>query len=178
MIQQLLSLLVGYLKGGCGLKRAYLTLRHITEWLGMLFLSAMVVIVFVTVITRYFFKYTAPWAEEVSLLLMVWFGFLGIAIGVAERLHLRIDVLTEALPSWFKTALNRLSRALVLLVGLFMVWEGWELVKVTHESTMAGTKLPSSVLYVVIPISGFLIIVHTLLQALGVEIGPAEEEVK
>ncbi|MFZ5825875.1 MAG: TRAP transporter small permease [Bacillota bacterium] len=160
------------------MKRAYLTLRHITEWLGTLFLSAMVVIVFVTVITRYFFKYTAPWAEEVALLLMVWFGFLGIAIGVAERLHLRIDVLTEALPPWFKTFLNRLSRVLVLLVGVFMVWEGWKLVQVTHESTMAGTKLPSSVLYVVIPIAGLLIVLHTLLQALGVETDPAKEGVE
>ncbi|MFZ5816500.1 MAG: TRAP transporter small permease [Bacillota bacterium] len=151
------------------MKQAYLLLRRLTEWLGMLLLFTMVVIVFTQVITRYFFNYTPPWSEEVALLLMVWFGFLGMAIGVAERLHLRIDVLTEGLPAWIKTFLNRLSRAMVLLVGLFMVWEGWKLVQVTHLSTMAGTKLPSSVLYLVIPISGFLIIVHTFLQALGID---------
>lgn len=178
MIDQLLPLFIGDLREGCGLKQSYLALRRITEWLGTFFLFAMVVIVFAQVITRYFFKYTPPWSEEVALLLMVWFGFLGMAIGVAERLHLRIDVLTEGLPPWFKTILNRFSRALVLLVGLFMVWEGWNLVKVTHQSTMAGTKLPSSVLYLVIPVSGLLIIVHTLLQALGIETDPVEEEAK
>lgn len=150
------------------MKRIYSSINRLTEWAGALMLAAMVLIVFGQVVTRYFFKYTPPWSEETSLLLMVWFGFLGVALGVAEKLHLRIDVLTEWLPESGKRFLDRFARFVVFGMGCFMVWEGWALVKVTHESTMAGTKLPSSVLYFIIPLAGVLVILHSVLQIVGI----------
>lgn len=149
------------------MKRLYSSINQLTEWLGSLMLGAMVVIVFMTVITRYVFAYTPRWSEEVSLLLMVWFGFLGLALGVAGKVHLSMNVLTEWLPRAPKRVLDMFALLTVLAIGVFMAWEGWKLVQVAHGSTMAGTGLPSSALYLVVPLSGLLIILHSILQLFG-----------
>lgn len=158
------------------MKRFYTSINRLTEWAGSLMLVAMVIIVFGQVVTRYFFKYTAPWSEEVALLLMVWFGFLGMALGVADKVHLNIDIATEWMPAAAKRVLNGFARLVVFAMGLFMTWEGWKLVQVTHQSTMAGTKLPSSVLYFVIPLSGALMMLHTVLQMFGVDTSQRNQE--
>lgn len=158
------------------MKRLYDAINDLGEWLALVALVVMVIIVFVTVITRYFFNYTAPWSETGALLLMVWFGFLGFALGVADKVHLSMNVVTDWLPAKVKHVLDQFGRVVVLGTGVFMAWEGWKLVKVTHASTLAGVPLRSSTLYAVIPIAGVMIVLHAILQLLGIQTARRKEE--
>lgn len=157
------------------MRKIYHWINRAADVFAAIMLAGMVLIVFLQVVTRYFFAYTPSWSEETSLLLMVWFGFMGVSIGVGEKLHLKIEVATKGLPEKVRWYMDKFALLFVVGMGVFMTWQGWKLVQVTSLSTMAGTKLPSSVLYFAIPLSGALVILHAVIQFLGLD---SKEEAK
>lgn len=54
-------------------------------------------VIFINVISRYFFSSSFSWAEEVSRYAMVWVTFLGAAYCVKERSNINIDLLSPIL---------------------------------------------------------------------------------
>jgi TRAP-type C4-dicarboxylate transport system permease small subunit len=63
--------------------------------LAMVLLVAMVIIVFMNVVLRYGFNSGIRWSEEVSLVIVIWFTFIAMALGVKENLHISITVLPK-----------------------------------------------------------------------------------
>ena len=58
-------------------------------------LVAMILVVVMAVITRKGFGWMFAWSEEITLLCLTWFTFMGIAVGFRERLHLSMDLLRK-----------------------------------------------------------------------------------
>ena len=50
----------------------------------------MVVIVFTNVLLRYGFRSGIKWGEEIPLVIVIWFTFIAMALGVKENLHISI----------------------------------------------------------------------------------------
>ena len=63
------------------LKQIAQAFDRIFEIFALTSMVAMTLIVTLQVITRRIFNFVYFWSEEVTLLLLIWFGFLGIAIG-------------------------------------------------------------------------------------------------
>lgn len=138
------------------------------EYLGLGFLAAMVLIVTWQVFSRAIFN-TAPfWSEEVSRILMIWVAFLGIAIGFRERVHIAVGMFVDKLPMGVQSWVQRLIYALMFAFGLYLLVQGSQFTLETSQATLPSTGWPRSTLYAVMPISGFMICVYTILQALGV----------
>lgn len=135
-------------------------INHLTEFIASLFLVATVIIITVQVFTRYFFSYTSSWSEETSLILLVWIGFLGIAVGFRDQLHISVEFLAERMPMGFQKLFGLLRKLLVIGVGILFVYQGMEFTLLMANSTMPGTKLPSSVLYAAVPVAGALMLIY------------------
>lgn len=146
------------------IKIVYSFIDHIFEKLTLLSLILLVFIVTLQVITRYFFNFVYYWSEEITLLLLVWFGFMGIAIGFREYIHLGIDSFTNLFPKIFNTVLDKVILASVFATGIYLVVQGWQFTVLMLDSTLPATKLPSSITYVIMPITGFMICLYALLQ--------------
>ncbi|MCR8633823.1 MULTISPECIES: TRAP transporter small permease [Paenibacillus] len=151
------------------LKRIALSIDSFFENFSMLALLAMILIVTVQVMTRKLFNFVLFWSEEVTLLLLVWFSFLGIAIGFREKLHMAIDTFTSKLPARWNWVLDRVIYASTFAFGVYLVISGAEFTELMNESTLAATKLPNSVIYVIMPITGVLVCVYSFLQFIGIE---------
>lgn len=145
------------------------------EYLGLIFLSAMAGIVSWQVFSRYVLNSTPSWSEEVTLLLMVWVGFIGIAIGFRERLHISIEFVVTRFPETLQRWVGRGTWALTLLFGLYLVVQGWEFTVLTFRSTLPATQLPSSVLYAIMPVSGAMICVYAVLNLIGFDTGKHDD---
>ena len=115
------------------------------EWFAMLCMVAMTIIVFIDVILRYIFRQGFPWTQEVATLMLVWFSLIGMAIGVLESI----------------------DHILIAVFGGTMVYFGLVIMNATRLSTMPATKLPSAVLYVILPLSGLLVLLNAILVAAG-----------
>lgn len=123
------------------------------------------VIVFVDVILRYIFKQGFAWTQEVATLMLVWFSLIGMAIGVLEKIHISIEMFTSKLPAKAIGILESVDHILMAAFGGLMVYYGVVIMNMTKLSTMPATKLPSSVLYVILPLSGILVFLNAILVA-------------
>jgi len=134
----------------------------------MIMIVAMLLLVFVNVVLRYVFNTGIYWSEEVALVLEVWFIFLSLGLGVKHRLHISINVLKrENAPAWLNRILDTLSDIIFLVVGTVMIVYGYKLVGFTMRSIMPATKLPAGLLYMVLPLAGFVVDVEALFHILG-----------
>lgn len=139
------------------------------EYLGMIFLVCMVLIVSLQVFTRQFLSFTPYWAEEVSLILMVWFGFIGIAIGVKKGIHLSIEYFVGLTPRFIQRIIIKFDDLAVCFFGMLMVFYGSKLVNVTGGSTLPATQWPSYMLYIIAPVSGVMIICYSIAKLFGLD---------
>jgi TRAP-type C4-dicarboxylate transport system permease small subunit len=122
----------------------------------------MTLIVSWVVFSRYFLHKTPAWGEEGALLCMVWFGFLSMALGVRDDLHLRITILDQFLSDKTKNFLNWISRILIIGFAIFMITEGIKMSKVATGNYMPGIKLNSAFLYAAVPLAGIAMIYYII----------------
>jgi TRAP-type C4-dicarboxylate transport system permease small subunit len=144
------------------LKKVYRGFSIGLEWFAMIALVLMTSIVFIDVILRYVFNHGMPWTQEISILLLVWFSLIGMAIGVLERIHISIEMFTMKLPKRVINLLEIIDHLFIMIFGIAMVYYGGMIMNMTQKSTMPATKLPSAVLYVILPLSGILIVLNAI----------------
>lgn len=136
--------------------------------LSKLMMVAMLLLVFTNVVLRYVFNSGIYWSEEISLVLEVWFIFLSLGLGVKQRLHISINLVKrESMPDWLNRALDLFADIVFIIVGAIMLIYGIRLTQFTMRSIMPATKWPAGILYLVLPLSGFVVIVEALFHILG-----------
>jgi len=162
------------------MKRVFLTIDRIFDAFCIVLLVAMILIVVMSVITRKGFGWMFAWSEEITLLCLTWFTFMGIAIGFRERLHLGMD-LFDRLPPRLLLFLDRFVDLVTFFFGLYLVIYGWEFALMMRGSVLAATQLPNLVQYIVLPITGLMTCAYSALQLLGRDLrryNVIEEEIK
>lgn len=108
---------------------------------------------------------TPSWIDPLLHQLVLWTGFLGAALAVRSRTHIRMDLLSHRLlPPWS----NKVAALISLTsagICLFLAGASWRFV--TSEREMALRRvagLPSWVFATIIPVGFALMAVHFLLR--------------
>ena len=144
--------------------RLFLWIEKLLEHIAMVMLIAMVLIICYQVGLRFFFNQSPSWSEEIAIVLMIWFGMLSIPIGVKLNLHIGIEYIFNQFPKRVQKVVESFIFILICLFGGLMLFYGIELVEFMSMSTLPATKLSSAVEYIVIPISGGMLIFVALEQ--------------
>ncbi len=135
----------------------------ILGWVLIILLGILVINVLWQVFSRYLLKSPSSFTDELARYLLIWVGILGASYAAGKKLHLAIDIIPSKLKPDKRIILDRF---IYFLVGLFamlvMVIGGLRLVYITlHlEQTSPALKLPIGYVYLVIPISGLLIVYY------------------
>ena len=132
-------------------------LMDVCIFVAKILLLAMTILICVSVFYRYVLNKGIKWSDEVSMLLMVWFGFISIAYGVKQHLHLSVEVFFNMFPFILQKIFTKLTTAVVCLLGIMMAIYGVLLMQSTAHNVMTATRWPSATLYAVVPVSGLLI---------------------
>jgi len=129
----------------------------------VLIMSIMVLNVLWQVFSRFILESPSSFTDELARYLMIWIGILGAAYVAGQNMHVAIDIL----PKRFSLATQKKMKYVVgILIILFcltaMVIGGSRLVYITHVlgQKSPALQVPLSVVYMVIPISGLLIIYY------------------
>ena len=138
----------------------------IIEYLCMGTLVILVCIVFMQVCTRYLLHFTPRWSEETSVILMIWLGFITMAIGVKKGMHLSISALVNLFPKPVQKVIFYFDELAVMAFGIVLFVHGKNLSAQTMSSTLPATQLPAGVLYAVLPVAGVMIIIYTIIRIL------------
>lgn len=121
------------------------------------------------VVLRYIFGIALSWSEEMSLLMQTWLIMLGVALGVREAFHVRMDILLNALPARAQAAIGWLIMAATGMAGCYLAWSGWRYVDGTRGSVSASIEYPVEMLYTAAPVCGVLMALFALERLL---VGP------
>lgn len=146
-------------------KKAFRGLFKALEWFAMICMVVLTVIVFCDVVLRYIFKQGFSWTQEIATLMLVWFSLIGMAIGVLEKIHISIEMFTSKLPEKAISVIESIDHVLMAVFGGVMVYFGIVIMQMTKNSTLPATKMPSAVLYVILPIAGLLILLNAAIVA-------------
>ncbi len=161
--------------------RFFLLLDKILEGYAISLLVFLILNVFAAVIMRRFLGHMFPWSEEISLLCLTWFSFMGIAIGFREKLHLGMDLLDHYLPPKVLAVWDRIIDLVVLGFGIYLTYYGLEFTLRMGTSTLSITGWPNMVQYIVMPVTGVMTSIYSVLRFLGFDLrryNSIEEEIK
>ena len=100
---------------------------HITTIITGIALVVMTVIFGWLVFGRYVLNATPTWVEQVSLLLVVYIGFLGASVGVHQNTHLGVSVFREMSPKPVRRIFDFLSFSILAGFGMIMTVYGYKL---------------------------------------------------
>lgn len=137
--------------------------------LAKLMIVGMTVLIGVMVFMRYVMGMGIRWANELALLLQVWFTFIAMALGVRKRLHISINIMPEKLSATINWVLTKLHALIIIGVGVVMVVYGRQLVISTMRSVLPAMGLRSGFLYLALPVGGALIVLESLLDLFGID---------
>ena len=136
-------------------------------WFALALLAAMTVLLFSDVFCRYVLHFSIAWADEIVLVLLIWFVFIALAIGVRKKLHMAIDFLAFFLPRRFLDSIaERFVDILTFCFGGVLIYFGIVLIKLGSYSTLASINLPSYFEYIFVPVSGVLVLYSALFDFL------------
>ncbi len=139
-------------------------MEKVNYWLGMflaLLMGIMTVDVLWGVFTRYIVGNQASWTEELARFLLIWIGMLGAAFAAGLQMHLAIDLLPQRLAGPSKSRLLVIIDIIVILFVLaVMVIGGSRYVYLSLKlgQISPAMQIPMGYIYLVMPISGLLII--------------------
>lgn len=117
------------------------------------------------VITRFILPEPSSYTEEVARFLLMWIGLLGAAYAYRKKMHLGIDIISEKLQGRTKYVTTLFVYFLTLLVAIaVLIVGGTNLVLLTLELNQLSSSLglPMGLVYLCLPLSGFLIVLYTV----------------
>jgi len=126
------------------------------------------------VFMRFAIGHALSWSEELALACFSWSMLLAIALGVRDRIHVRMDLLTDTFPRPVQVGLEKLIALAIAGLGLFLAWSGTNYVQDAFGSTSAAIGYPTAYLYACAPVCGVLIALFALEMLL---IGPVGKKV-
>lgn len=126
-------------------------------------MTLMVINVLWQVFSRYVLGTPSSFTDELARYLMIWIGVLGAAYVSGQNGHVAIDFFAKRTPKKNQKRLRQLvGTAIIFFCLTAMVIGGLRLVYITYilEQYSPALGLPLAAVYLVIPISGLLIIYY------------------
>jgi TRAP-type C4-dicarboxylate transport system permease small subunit len=137
-------------------------INKVTRLVIIAIMGLMVVAVFLQVLFRFLLDQPLAWTEELARYLLVWLTFLGSAYAMSIKAHIGTEYIQKFLSPTANKIVLSLSALLSVLFFLVMVYQGYEMAMRSMTQTSPGLLLPMGYVYMVIPISGVLLILNVL----------------
>ncbi|NJL76320.1 MAG: TRAP transporter small permease [Saprospiraceae bacterium] len=140
--------------------------KTLDQSLSILLILLMVVITFdvlLGVFTRYVIGNQPGWTEELARFLLIWISIFGAAYAAGQHQHLAIDLISTSLsPSRDKQLKTFVNMLVAIFVFSVFIIGGSRLIYITAYlgQTSPALKIPMSVVYGVIPVSGICILLY------------------
>ena len=102
------------------------------------------------------------WVEEVGEMLLAWLTLIGAAIGVRERSHFTLHVLTHNWSPRAQSIVERIHHVLIAVVGAIAAWYGLKLCLLNSTLVTPGLEINLAVLYASCVVGGALLVVYSI----------------
>jgi TRAP-type C4-dicarboxylate transport system permease small subunit len=135
--------------------------RNFEELLAGTLMVLMSLVTVANVFARYFFNAPFEWAEEFARYTFIWLVFVGAVVATKQKKHILIDAVLIVVPPTAKRVMAVVADVLTMVLMLLLIYYGWRLMAFTIQPT-ATLKIPQYWIYLSLPFSATLIILHSL----------------
>lgn len=142
------------------------------RWLLLFLYSFIVMVIFIEVVRRFVLLYSSVWGEETARYAFIYLVWIGASAAVRERAHIRIDVITHALPPRGAALLYLFGDLLTLALACFAIYWSLDpvLVSLRFENVTDGLRIVRAWFLIAVPL-GFTMIVIRLIQSIIEDVG-------
>jgi TRAP-type C4-dicarboxylate transport system permease small subunit len=102
------------------------------------------------------------WVEEVGEMMLAWLTLIGAAIGVRERSHFTLHVLTHRFSARARSLIERGHHVLIAIVGGIAAWYGVKLCLLNRTLTTPGLEINLAMLYASVVAGGVLLVIYAV----------------
>jgi TRAP-type transport system small permease protein len=150
------------LTGAGGIRLFWQLYERLTNTVAVLLFTAMIVVTSLGVFFRYVLNAPLHWTEESDRYLFIWLTWVGASITMRYRAHIAVDILVRQFDPrrrlWF--ALGAQSCVLAFLAVVF--YASLPVLEVTSRTRTVATDVPTSWVYMAVPVGCTLIAIETL----------------
>lgn len=125
---------------------------------------------------RYVLNATPTWVEQVSLLLVVYIGFLGASVGIHKKTHLGVSVFREISPKPVQRIFELMSHFIMAGFGLIMIIYGYKLTVFKWAAEIPLIHVPEGLRSLPIVLSGLFILLFSIGHLIHFFKGTGQEE--
>lgn len=134
--------------------------RMISFLLGVI-LASLVGICFCQVVARYVFNSAFTWAEEVSIVLLLWAAWLGACLALKDEAHLKVTILETRLGPWKRMVIRLFSECIAILFLGTIAYTSSPILDAMKDMVLGSLPaVPMNVMYWSVPIGSILMIFY------------------
>lgn len=137
-------------------------ISKITTSIASIMLFIMLVLTFTQVIFRYVFNSPIMWAEQVTLIMLIWFGYMVISVGINEQNHIALESIYLKLNKNIQKVLDCIRHILMIGFSVLMVHYGILLVDLAKSQYFPASHISRGFLYAVLIFSGVLMTIYSM----------------
>ena len=145
-------------------------LNNIEEKFLVLNLLISTLLVFMNVVLRYCFHASLSWVDEAARYMFIWLIWIGADYTLANRKHLRIDILSSKLKGKSRIALEIFVLTVWCGFSIFLGIQGVKLVSVVVKTGQLSTAMQISMgwAYLCIPLAGIFMAIRLVFEIIGI----------
>ncbi len=150
-------------------------LSRLVELLVFAVFLVMVLVVFGQVVLRYLFDVSIPWGAELSQYGMVWLCFLGAALAVKERDHMRVDYFINLLPRSFLPFIHVLLNIILFAFVVYLSYSSIPITRAFMQDITPGLGIPYGLVSLAMPVGGILMLLYLVTDSIRWLSGDTDE---
>ncbi|MDN4121520.1 TRAP transporter small permease [Alcaligenes endophyticus] len=127
----------------------------------------MVLMVFGQVLLRYLFGISISWSAEVSQFGMVWLCFLGAALAVKERDHMRVDYFINLLPATFLPFVHIILNIILFIFVAYLSYSSIPITLAFMQDITPGLGVPYGLVSLAMPVGGILMLFYLITDSIN-----------
>ena len=132
----------------------------------------MVIVGTYQIVARYFFNNPSTISEELLTYSFTWLALLASAYVFGKRDHMRMGFLADKMTGTPKKILEIAIEILVMLFSAsVMLYGGFTIMQLTMTQVTASLGVQMGVIYTVVPLSGLLIIIYSIINIVDLAVG-------
>ena len=126
-------------------------------------MMTMTSLVLLNVVTRYGFRFSVTWAEELARFLMIWVAYIGAGLALRNGNHVAFEYVQTLLPPRLTVWLRALVAVGILVFLGFLTYYGWEFSQLTMRQRSAVLGVQRGIVGLAIPIGAAVLGMHLLM---------------
>jgi len=140
------------------------SLETLQSILAILLFIALVVVVFLQVVSRYIFHNPLIWSEEVARFLLFWVALMGASLSVKTKRHFTIEFFTpeKIQNKTLKRIFQIIPNFCIVLFGLLMIIVGFKYCLMGRLRVGPSSNIKMLYIYLAIPIAGITMVIYSL----------------